>query len=336
MYKLDKPREKLYCEECDKEIEYKITSRKDTYNVKGEPIEIEAKIAVCPVCNSELFEPYLENNNLKKAYLTYMNEHGLVTPDEVKGIRKKYGLSQALFAKSLGLGEATVQRYENGSIPNKVNSDLIKTVKDPKKFLEILEKNKNKLAPTDYNSIKRRAEKLIGTSKSSSSTNDLVEVLNTYLQMNGDKLAGLVAEIMLQLKKLFNHEYTYKTKLYKLMWFIEDEYYQRYGKTLTGLSYAHLPYGPVPNNHVLVMTYLLTRDTLTEKTIEKENGEEITKIYLKETNAAKYLSDDEKELVRKIVKKYGGFSAKELSDISHRDSRYRETKNGEIMLLNDS
>ena len=37
---------------------------------------------------------------------------------EIREIREKYGFSQVLFAKILGIGEATLQRYERGALPS--------------------------------------------------------------------------------------------------------------------------------------------------------------------------------------------------------------------------
>ena len=37
-----------------------------------------------------------------------------LTAQDIKRIRRKYGLTQQGFARLLGLGEASVVRYENG------------------------------------------------------------------------------------------------------------------------------------------------------------------------------------------------------------------------------
>ena len=48
-----------------------------------------------------------------------------ITPDEIKRIRKKYGLTQQAFARLLGIGEASMVRYENGQPPSKANANQI-------------------------------------------------------------------------------------------------------------------------------------------------------------------------------------------------------------------
>ncbi len=49
-----------------------------------------------------------------------------ITPDSIKSIRKRYGLSQQGFARLLGIGEASMARYESGATPSKANANLIR------------------------------------------------------------------------------------------------------------------------------------------------------------------------------------------------------------------
>lgn len=65
----------------------------------------------------------------------------ILSVDEIKGIRKAYGLSQRSFAQLLGIGEASIVRYEKGSIPSKANANLIRAAKNPRFMLECLERD---------------------------------------------------------------------------------------------------------------------------------------------------------------------------------------------------
>lgn len=63
------------------------------------------------------------------------------TAQDVKRIREKYGLTQQGFAHLLGLGEASVVRYENGQTPSKANANLIRAADDPKFLLGCIERD---------------------------------------------------------------------------------------------------------------------------------------------------------------------------------------------------
>ena len=139
---IKEPKKELFCPYCGKKVSYKIKEKQEIFKVKGEEIEILSKVAVCSICGKELLEPCLDDQNLSKAFRKYAEKHELVTPEEIQRIRKKYGLSQALFAKILGINETTIKRYENGALPTESISNLIKSMDSPEVFRELLKKSK--------------------------------------------------------------------------------------------------------------------------------------------------------------------------------------------------
>ena len=58
-----------------------------------------------------------------------MREHDM--SQQIKEIRKHYGLSQQAFARLLGIGEASITRYEKGIVPTKANANLIRAAMIP-------------------------------------------------------------------------------------------------------------------------------------------------------------------------------------------------------------
>lgn len=44
-----------YCEECGREVETKIITKKETYKIYGESIEADAQILTCVECEEEFF-----------------------------------------------------------------------------------------------------------------------------------------------------------------------------------------------------------------------------------------------------------------------------------------
>lgn len=70
-----------------------------------------------------------------------------VTAEEIREIRGLYGLTQRSFAKLLGIGEASLARYESGSVPSKANANLIRAARHPEFMMECLERD-GELIPT--------------------------------------------------------------------------------------------------------------------------------------------------------------------------------------------
>lgn len=64
-----------------------------------------------------------------------------MTPEEIKGIRAQYGLTQKSFALLLGIGTASMARYEQGAQPSKANANLIRAARHPEFMGECLERD---------------------------------------------------------------------------------------------------------------------------------------------------------------------------------------------------
>lgn len=132
---------KKYCEECGREVETKIITKKESYNVCGETIEVNAQVLVCADCGEEFFCEELDNKTLITAYSEYRRRHKLLLPEEIKKIREQYGLSQRAFAKLLNWGDKTICRYENGSIQDKAHNSLLLFLREPENMRTYLTEN---------------------------------------------------------------------------------------------------------------------------------------------------------------------------------------------------
>ena len=122
-----------------------IKEQKMTYNVKGTPVTFLEKTLIDNSTGEEIFDPKLEKKNDIALYNKYR---------KIKEIRKKFGVTQTIFAKVLGLGDKTIARYENGSLQDMAQNNLIKAASErPIYFLELLrdcKKLKEELSSEDF------------------------------------------------------------------------------------------------------------------------------------------------------------------------------------------
>lgn len=130
-----------YCEECGREVETKVITKRESYDVCGESIEVDAQILVCAECGEEFYCEELDNATLIRAYNEYRRRHKLLLPEEIKKIREQYGLSQRSFAKLLNWGDKTICRYENGSIQDKAHNSLLLFLREPENMRTYLTEN---------------------------------------------------------------------------------------------------------------------------------------------------------------------------------------------------
>ncbi|ADH59876.1 transcriptional regulator, XRE family [Thermoanaerobacter mathranii subsp. mathranii str. A3] len=151
---------KKFCPVCGKEQETKVIEKEEISTVRGDEIKALAKIRVCSVCGEELFDEELEEENIQRVYDIYRKKHGILSPDEIRNIRESYRLSQRAFAKLLGIGEASIARYETGALPEKSLSNMIMLLKDPENMEKLLEKNKEALTPREKMRLLRRLKEI--------------------------------------------------------------------------------------------------------------------------------------------------------------------------------
>lgn len=78
-----------------------------------------------------------------------------LTAQDIKDIRARYGLSQKSFARILGLGEASVARYEAGQKPSRANANLIRAAKIPRFMLDCLKRDGDALTERERDSVSK-------------------------------------------------------------------------------------------------------------------------------------------------------------------------------------
>lgn len=150
----------MYCPNCDSEVNSSVRIIPETYPVKGEDITIEAHVRFCDRCGTDMWDEKLDAKNLLDAFAEYRKRHSLLQPEDIRATREKYGLSQTAFARVLGMGDKTITRYENGSIPDAAQNNLIMLVEQPSDFLRLLEQSKDKISKADYETALAALERL--------------------------------------------------------------------------------------------------------------------------------------------------------------------------------
>lgn len=116
-----------------------------------------------------------------------------ITPESIKAIRGKYGLSQQSFARLLGIGEASIVRYERGQKPSKANANLIRAASDPK-FMEECIRRDGSLIPE---SQRNHAEKIVYSEITFNKEGEIMDMTDRYLlTLDQEVLNEQAAEIL--------------------------------------------------------------------------------------------------------------------------------------------
>ena len=154
---------KVYCPFCKKEQEIYL-NKKVIKKYKGVTVNIEGDVPICKGCGEILFVEEIEKNNMKKIYDKYREEKNIISAEDIINFRKKYNISQRELTGILDFGKMTINRYENGAVPTKAQSDYLKLIfKSENEFMDkayeayeegrITEKTYKKVK--DFNEIKK-------------------------------------------------------------------------------------------------------------------------------------------------------------------------------------
>ena len=286
---------KEYCFSCDKNVRVEIKEKINTYTIHGREVKVKEKVGYCTKCHEEIIETNL-NDNLRNCYDEYLKLYNL-SFNKFKEIRESLNLSQELFSKALGWSKKTVIRYEKAqSLPQQEYLYIYQRInKNKQEFINLLNERKQSLSQQEYYKILDRVKVEINP-----------KTINTFLYMLKDNPKTI-------------------TQIMKNFFALDFFCYQKTGKSLTSLSYAHGTYGPIIDKQEAIIK-LLTQQGVLEM-IVKENDNivfEVKKMY-----DLNLFSKEEIEIMNTVKNKLKNKSAKELTEWSHKFKGWIDTRQGE-------
>lgn len=323
------------CPLCDKTHEVEERKRIAAITLKGEEVTYEERFYFCENADEEENEfetGAMTNENLLNARNAYRVKKGLLTSGEIVAIRESYGLSQVDLARLLGWGEATISRYESKAIQDEAYDTMLRLIKDnPLQALEFLKKNAEKFSRSKRLEIRSKiVEKLDSygkefltrqTFEGEYANYEELSDANGFTALNIDKIEAMISYIAENISNLF------KVKLMKMLWYSDVLAFAETGFAMTGMVYKHEPMGALPIGHYSLMN--LERLNVQEEM--SYNYDTMLHVYPTEGMDYSILSDGEKAILDKVIKKFRNYKAKEIVDYMHKEKAYTETAAGEII-----
>lgn len=316
--------DKFYCEHCNKKVNYSI--RKNLINeYKGQIVNVEENIAVCEDCHNDIFIPEIENENLKRLYSKYRDLMGIISKDELIAFREKYNLSQRELVSILGWGKMTINRYENGALPSKSHSDILKEIiSNEERFKSVV----NEALETER--ITKKTHEKVTCCFNSSKRNIINSLLNLELSHPEDISNGFRKFDIERVENLISYiaskvDNLYKTSLNKYLWFIDFENFNKNVRSITGLCYVKQQYGPVIENK----GYEKIINLLDDKFYKDETEDDFSnstklKILSKNNYNLSLYTKDELQVIDSVINKFKNMRCSDISNESHKESGWIE------------
>ena len=119
------------CPMCgDENVSTSLSHHAFDYGSEGASVELQVRVPVhrCGACQFE----YLDDTAERLKHNAVCDHLGVLSPDRIRCIREKHGMTRAAFARITGLGEASLNRWENGlSIQTCANDRYLRLLEFP-------------------------------------------------------------------------------------------------------------------------------------------------------------------------------------------------------------
>lgn len=281
-----------FCVECRKNTEYMLQKKIITKIIKDKEYQFSITTAVCMECGEEMALPGLIDKNVQEVDEQYRFAEGIVTIDDIERLMKIYKIGKAPLSLALGFGEVTVARYLAGQIPSKEYSDIIcRALTSPAYMKELLQKNREKIAPAAYNKAMAAASQL----------ENLFSV--------SEKMLRVIAYVFKQLEEVT------PLMLQKLLYFIQGIHMALYGSPMFREDCEAWVHGPVyPEVYDLFKDFKYNPIDDSRFAVLGGMKDELT--------------EAERKTIDFVVDTFGMYSGKALERITHKEEPWKTARRG--------
>ena len=319
------------CSNCEKETRFKLVTKEEVIRVRNKPIRIEVQYLRCLECGDEVFDPGLNIDPFSLAYRKYRKEYGFLQPEDIREWRKANKLTQGELAKLLGVGGVTISRYENGALQDPSHEKLLRLAMNPSNLLQLIEGSEGVFTE----SKKRRLIEDLQQEEAGGNSIDST-IMVSFGNYEPNEYSGYKK---LDLEKLYNailffcKEGVLKTKLNKLLFYADFKHYREYAISITGARYAHIPFGPAPDNYEIYYGALSSQkaiEFIEEMYPAKRGGEAVVGETIKAVKKPdlSLFAASELRVMASVQEDFERYNAREITDFSHKEVGYQETEDG--------
>jgi putative zinc finger/helix-turn-helix YgiT family protein len=297
-----------------------------TLNFRKEEFTVKQRFYLCEGSGERFTSTQLDELNLSLVYNAYRAKHHILSPEEIKETREKYGLSAVKMSEILGFGPNSYGLYERGEIPSLANAKLLKLASNPESFLQLVN-------DWEIDSASTKSKLLDKVSKIMDEEPE-TDFLENYLIGNSQfsELTGYRKPSLARLKEMvvfFAHKVpSYKTKMNKLLFYADFLCFRELGVSISGVRYKAIPDGPVPDKFQTLFENLAETDVIDLFYTPLDNGNRKEKLIGREDRPFNSTLFSEKEIsfLEKVATTFIGTTPSEIVEISHKEIGWIENE----------
>lgn len=317
------------CPECWEEVDGELVTRHEVVEVRGVSIEDDFEHLICPQCGESIGLAPIVDKSFEKMYRQYREKLDIPQPEEIVELRKRYGFTQRTLAAILGIGVASLQRYERGCLATDAHAELLRSARDARFLKKRLlagpkglgdEERDKALAAIEAEGYGRFEYACVRIDVLDSIPRVKTEETGQRL-FDTDRLRETVVYLAAHVHDLF------RTKLNKVLFYLDFASFRATGTGFTGLRYAKADFGPVPDQYELLMAALIDDEALAlheqgeGQVVVAQRGADLSGFSLQEVSLL--------DAVCAFANTFETTSA--LSEFSHKEPGWRETPTGALI-----
>lgn len=230
----------------------------------------------------------------------------------IKELRVKVGMSQQRLAEILGVSRPTISQIENDERKIFAN-ELIK-------LSEIFNTSVDNLL-----NIEKSPQIIFEESKSRRKTRQTIRI--NVPQKNINKFKEVLLYV---LNRIGSKPNVGETVIYKLLYFIDFDFYEKYEDQLIGATYLKNRYGPTPIEFKKLVEKMIIEKEITKIKSEYFQYPQTKYLPLRKADLSE-LRASEIEIIDDVLKRLSDMSAAQLSEHSHNDVPWLTTDEGKAI-----
>jgi len=232
---------------------------------------------------------------------------------KIKSLRERLGLSQEKLAKTVGISRVSLSQIESGDrrISAEEIAKLSKIFNTASDILLDLEKD-----------IEVIIEK-----KPEARTKEKTEIRISIPQKNLNKFKEVLLYI---LNKVGSKPNVGESVIYKLLYFIDFDYYERYEEQLIGATYIKNNYGPTPKEFIKIIEEMERKKEVIK--VEDKYFQYPQRKYLPlRSPDLSMLKANEIKMIDEVLEKLSDMNANQISEYSHNDVPWLTSQAGDMI-----
>jgi transcriptional regulator with XRE-family HTH domain len=232
----------------------------------------------------------------------------------IRQIRESLGLNQQTLAERLGASRPSISQIESGQ--RKVSAEELR------KLAEIFNLSVDALLDP-----RREPHVMIHESREVYGTEIEPQARISVPQKNLQKFKEVLLYI---LNKVGAKPNIGETVIYKFLYFIDFDCYERYEEQLIGATYLKNRYGPTPLEFRKIVELMIAKGELTEVKDKYFAYPQRKHLPLREPDLS-ILRGNEIKLIDDVLDRLSDMNARQISDYSHNDVPWLTTENGKVI-----